>query len=66
MVVWKEKYGITIPISPSLVAKLMVMKLFNQRPLKNIKEDQLKAVTVKVGNGSSMFMGRDRRRTLNG
>ena len=66
LVDWKDKHGNTIPISPSNVSKLMVMKLFKERQLRKIDEDYMRAVTVKADNGLNMSMGRERWMTLYG
>ena len=56
--------GVAIP--PSMVARLMVMKLFKERPLKKEEEDMLKAVSVKTESGTHTSMGRSQFMSLCG
>ena len=56
---WMAKYP-TFPIAPSMAAKLMVMKLFKARQLKELEEDMVKAITVTADNGSQTGLGRNR------
>ena len=54
---WMDKYH-GAAISPSMVAKLMVMKLFKERPLRKEEEDMLKAVSMKNDSGVQTSLSR--------
>ena len=62
---WMERYP-GCAVAPSMVAKLLVMKLFKERPLKKPEEDMLKAVLEKDSNGTYISMSRKRFMTLYG
>lgn len=64
-VAWTDKYpGGTI--APSMVAKLLVMKLFKERPLRKEEEDMLRAVSVNGAGGTTSSIGRSRFLSLYG
>ena len=58
-VAWMDRHPGS-PISPSMVAKLMIMTLFKERPMRKQEEDMLKAVSVRAGAGCLTSMSRGR------
>ena len=62
---WMDKYP-GVSISPTMVAKLLVMKLFKERQLRRDEEDMLKAVSTKLESGTQISMPRSRFLTLYG